>query len=73
MAIDCPNCGESARASGTKHIKYKNIQRRIRTCPNGHKFITIEEVSKEEDLYMNERQRKKAYFKKMLIELANAL
>ena len=43
MSISCPDCGEDARASGTRHIKYRNVQRRIRTCPNGHKFITIEQ------------------------------
>ena len=40
MSISCPDCGENAKASGTRHIKYRNVQRRIRTCPNGHKFIT---------------------------------
>jgi|TARA_B100001093_G_scaffold670_1_gene736 transcriptional regulator NrdR family protein len=73
MSISCPDCGEDARASGTRHIKYRNVQRRIRTCPNGHKFITIEQIAEQEDLYMNEKQRRKDYFKKMLLELANSL
>ena len=41
MSISCPDCGEDARASGTRHI--------------------------------NEKQRRKDYFKKMLLELANSL
>mgnify|MGYP003321833668 CR=1 FL=1 len=48
MSISCPDCGEDGRASGTRHIKYRNVQRRIRTCPNGHKFITIEHVEEKE-------------------------
>ena len=73
MSISCPDCGENAKASGTSHIKYRNVQRRIRTCPNGHRFITIEQVEEKEDLYMNEKQRKKDYFKKMLLQLHDAL
>lgn len=73
MSISCPDCGEDARASGTRHIKYRNVQRRIRTCPNGHRFITIEQIAEQEELYMNEKSRKKDYFKKMLLELANSL
>tara|TARA_R100001224_G_scaffold8343_1_gene4429 strand:- start:137 stop:358 length:222 start_codon:yes stop_codon:yes gene_type:complete len=73
MAITCPECGKLARASGTRHIKYKNVQRRIRTCPDGHKFITIEQIEEQEDLYKNEKQRKKDYFKKMLLQLHDAL
>ena len=73
MAISCPDCGEDARASGTRHIKYRNVQRRIRTCPNGHRFITIEQIAEQEELYMNEKSRKKDYFKKMLLELVDSL
>ena len=73
MSISCPDCGENAKASGTRQIKYRNVQRRIRTCPNGHRFITIEQVEEKEDLYMNEKQRKKDYFKKMLLQLHDAL
>ena len=73
MSISCPDCGEDARASGTRHIKYRNVQRRIRTCPNGHKFITIEQIAEQEELYMNEKSRKKDYFKKMLLELVDSL
>ena len=73
MSISCPDCGEDGRASGTRHIKYRNVQRRIRTCPNGHKFITIEQIAEQEELYMNEKSRKKDYFKKMLLELVDSL
>ena len=73
MSISCPECGEDARASGTRHIKYRNVQRRIRTCPNGHRFITIEQIAEQEELYMNEKSRKKDYFKKMLLELVDSL
>jgi len=73
MSISCPDCGENAKASGTRHIKYRNVQRRIRTCPNGHRFITIEQVAEQEELYMNEKSRKKDYFKKMLLELVDSL
>jgi len=73
MSISCPDCGENAKASGTRHIKYRNVQRRIRTCPNGHRFITIEQIAEQEELYMNERSRKKDYFKKMLLELVDSL
>ena len=73
MSISCPNCGENAKASGTRHIKYRNVQRRIRTCPNGHRFITIEQIAEQEELYMNEKSRKKDYFKKMLLELVDSL
>jgi len=73
MSISCPDCGKDARASGTRHIKYRNVQRRIRTCPNGHKFITIEQIAEQEELYMNEKSRKKDYFKKMLLELVDSL
>ena len=73
MSISCPDCGEDARASGTRHIKYRNVQRRIRTCPNGHKFVTIEHVEEKETLYSNEKSRKKEYFKKMLLELVDSL
>ena len=73
MSISCPDCGENAKASGTRHIKYRNVQRRIRTCPNGHRFITIEQVAEQEELYMNEKSTKKDYFKKMLLELVDSL
>jgi len=73
MSISCPDCGENAKASGTRHIKYRNVQRRIRTCPNGHRFITIEQIAEQEELYMNEKSRKKEYFKKMLLELVDSL
>ena len=73
MSISCPDCGEDAKASGTRHIKYRNVQRRIRTCPNGHRFITIEQIAEREELYMNEKSRKKDYFKKMLLELVDSL
>ena len=73
MSISCPDCVENAKASGTRHIKYRNVQRRIRTCPNGHRFITIEQIEEKEDLYMNEKQRKKDYFKKMLLQLHDSL
>jgi len=73
MSISCPDCGEDGRASGTRHIKYRNVQRRIRTCPNGHRFITIEQIAEQEELYMNEKSRKKDYFKKMLLELVDSL
>tara|TARA_R100000900_G_scaffold104497_1_gene81037 strand:+ start:23 stop:244 length:222 start_codon:yes stop_codon:yes gene_type:complete len=73
MSISCPDCGENAKASGTRHIKYRNVQRRIRTCPNGHRFITIEQIAEQEELYMNEKSRKKDYFKKMLLELVDSL
>ena len=73
MSISCPDYGENAKASGTRHIKYRNVQRRIRTCPNGHRFITIEQIAEQEELYMNEKSRKKDYFKKMLLELVDSL
>ena len=73
MSISCPDCGENSKASGTRHIKYRNVQRRIRTCPNGHRFITIEQIAEQEELYMNEKSRKKDYFKKMLLELVDSL
>ena len=63
MSISCPDCGEDARASGTRHIKYRNVQRRIRTCTNGHRFITIEQQAEPEYVYMNEKQRRYDYFK----------
>ena len=70
----CPKCKSKAVASATRFIEYSNSQRRIRTCQCGHKFITYERIESEtQDLSKHSKQKKKQYYRKMLLQLIDDL
>ena len=70
----CPKCKNKAKASATRFIEYNNSQRRIRTCQCGHKFITYERIESEtQDLSKHSKQKKKQYYRKMLLQLIDDL
>ena len=72
--MKCPKCGKKAKASATKFIEYTHSQRRIRTCECGFKFITYERIESEtQDLSKHSKQKKKQYYRKMLLELIDDL
>ena len=66
----CPKCKSKAVASATRFIEYSNSQRRIRTCKCGFKFTTYERIESEtQDLSKHSKQKKKQYYRKILLEL----
>ena len=70
----CPKCKKKAKASATRFVEYNNSQRRIRTCQCGHKFVTYERIESEtQDLSKHSKQKKKQYYRKMLLELIDDL
>ena len=72
--MKCPKCGEKAKASATRFIEYSHAQRRIRTCECGFKFITYERIESEsQDLSKHSKQKKKQYYRKMLLQLIDDL
>ena len=72
--MKCPKCNKKAKASATKFIEYSHAQRRIRTCECGFKFITYERIESEtQDLSKHSKQKKKQYYRKMLLELIDDL
>ena len=67
--MKCPKCKKKAKASATRFIEYTHSQRRIRTCECGFKFITYERIESEtQDLSKHSKQKKKQYYRKMLLE-----
>ena len=72
--MKCPKCGKKAKASATRFIEYSHAQRRIRTCECGFKFITYERIESEtQDLSKHSKQKKKQYYKKILLQLIDDL
>ena len=70
----CPKCKGKAVASATRVIEYNNSQRRIRTCKCGFKFITYERIESEtQDLSKHSKQKKKQYYRKILLQLIDDL
>ena len=70
----CPKCKSKAVASATRFIEYSNSQRRIRTCKCGFKFITYERIESEsQDLSKHSKQKKKQYYRKILLQLIDGL
>ena len=70
----CPKCKSKAVASATRFIEYSNSQRRIRTCECGYKFITHEIIETDkQDFGKHSKQKKKQYYRKMLLELIDDL
>ena len=70
----CPKCKNKAVASATRFIEYNNSQRRIRTCKCGFKFITYERIESEsQDLSKHSKQKKKQYYRKILLQLIDDL
>ena len=70
----CPKCKSKAVASATRFIEYSNSQWRIRTCKCGFKFTTYEIIESEtQDLSKHSKQKKKQYYKKMLLQLIDDL
>ena len=72
--MKCPKCNKKAFASATKFINYDHSQRRIRSCECGHKFITYERIESEtQDLSKHSKQKKKQYYRKILLQLIDDL
>ena len=72
--MKCPKCGKKAKASATRFIEYSHAQRRIRTCECGFKFITYERIESEsQDLSKHSKQKKKQYYRKILLQLIDDL
>ena len=72
--MKCPKCGKKAKASATRFVEYNNSQRRIRTCQCGHKFTTYERIESEsQDLSKHSKQKKKQYYRKILLQLIDDL
>ena len=70
----CAKCKKKAKASATRYVQYNNSQRRIRTCQCGHKFVTYERIESEtQDLSKHSKQKKKQYYRKILLELIDDL
>ena len=70
----CPKCKKKAKARATRFVEYNNSQRRIRTCQCGHKFITYERIESEtQDLSKHSKQKKKQYYRKILLQLIDDL
>ena len=70
----CTKCKKKAKASATRFVEYNNSQRRIRTCQCGHKFITYERIESEtQDLSKHSKQKKKQYYRKILLQLIDDL
>ena len=61
-------------ASATRFIAYSHSQRRIRTCSCGYRFITYERIEEDkQDFGQHSKQKKKEFYKKMLLELIDDL
>ena len=72
--VRCPKCKSKAVASATRFIEYSNSQRRIRTCKCGFKFTTYERIESEtQDLSKHSKQKKKQYYRKILLQLIDDL
>ena len=72
--MKCPKCNRKAKASATKFIDYSHSQRRIRTCECGFRFITYERIEEDkQDFGQHSKQKKKEFYKKMLLELIDDL
>ena len=72
--MKCPKCNRKAKATGTRFIEYSHAQRRIRTCECGFKFITYERIESEsQDLSKHSKQKKKQYYRKILLQLIDDL
>ena len=72
--MKCPKCNKKAKASATRFIEYSHTQRRIRTCQCGHKFTTYERIESEtQDLSKHSKQKKKQYYRKILLQLIDDL
>ena len=72
--MKCPKCGKKAKASATRFIEYTHSQRRIRTCECGFKFITYERIEEDkQDFSQHSKQKKKEYYRKILLELIDDL
>ena len=72
--MKCPKCNKKAKASATKFIEYSHAQRRIRTCECGFKFVTYERIEVDkQDLGQHSKQKKKEYYRKVLLELIDDL
>ena len=72
--MKCPKWGKKAKASATRFIEYTHAQRRIRTCECGFRFITYERIEEDkQDFGQHSKQKKKEFYKKMLLELIDDL
>ena len=72
--MKCPKCGNKAMASATRFIEYSHAQRRIRTCSCGYRFISYERIEEDkQDFGQHSKQKKKEFYKKMLLELIDDL
>jgi len=72
--VRCPKCKKKAKASATRFIEYTHSQRRIRTCECGFKFITYERIEEDkQDFGQHSKQKKKEYYRKILLELIDDL
>ena len=72
--MKCPKCNKKAKASATRFIEYSHTQRRIRTCEWGYKFITYEVIEPDkQDFGMHSKQKKKEYYRKVLLDLIDDL
>lgn len=61
-------------ATATKFIAYSHSQRRIRTCSCGYRFITYERIEEDkQDFGQHSKQKKKEFYKKMLLQLIDDL
>lgn len=72
--MKCPKCNKKAKASATRFIEYTHSQRRIRTCECGFKFTTYERIEEDkQDLGKHSKEKKKEYYRKVLLELIEDL
>ena len=72
--MKCPKCNKKAKASATRFIEYSHTQRRIRTWECGYKFITHEVIEpNKQDFGMHSKQKKKEYYRKVLLDLIDDL
>ena len=72
--MKCPKCNKKAKASATRFIEYSHTQRRIRPCECGNKFITHEVIEPDkQDFGMHSKQKKKEYYRKVLLDLIDDL
>ena len=72
--MKCPKCNKKAKASATRFIEYSHTQSRISTCECGYKFITYEVIEPDkQDFGMHSKQKKKEYYRKVLLDLIDDL
>ena len=72
--MKCPKCNKKAKASATRFIEYSHALRRIRTCECGFKFTTYERIEEDkQDLGKHSKEKKKEYYRKVLLELIEDL